>query len=166
MFKISQSYDIANRVKGTSWAIRSNIVEAVKDGMKDAEVISKTKFLSGMGRATATLNKRSGALHDSVHGVGRGGPKGYIATGELYSEGVEYAAAHEYGAIIQHPGARAFFYYLKFYSKKLKKWIRVLETQPHTITIPQRSFLGRAMDKVEPHLTAQIEAALEKAARD
>lgn len=163
---ITIGFNIGNPAERLSWAIRSNIINAVKVGMKDAEYISKVELLSGKGRAKTILNYRSGRLFNSVKGVGYGGPKGFIATGELSSEGVEYAAIHEYGGVIAHPGAKAHNVYMKWYSKLHKRIIRARQTEPHDIVIPKRSFLERAIKLNTANMEAKIARAIEVALKE
>lgn len=163
---ISITFAKENPAKSLSWAIRSNIINAVRVGMKDAEYISKVDLLSGKGQARTKLNYRSGRLYNSVKGVGRGGPAGFIATGELSSEGVEYAAIHEYGGTIHHPGSKAHNVYMRWYSKLYKRVVWARETPAHDITIPRRSFLERAMELNAANMEAKIERAIEVGLRD
>jgi hypothetical protein len=160
----SEAYNIANPLKSLSWAIRSNIIVAVKVGMREAEYISKIEFLSGQGRAKTILNRRSGRLYNSVKGVGRGGPAGFIASGSLYSEGVEYADIHETGGIIYHPGSTARNRIkMKFFWKKIGKIVFASKTKAHNIPIPQRSFIERAMRKLEPWMEDALDRAVKSA---
>jgi len=156
-------FSIPNPAKGFSWAIRSNIINAVKVGMRDAEYISKVELLSGGGKAKNILNYRSGRLSRSVKGTGRGGPAGFIATGELRSDGVEYAGIHEEGGIIQHPGTEKL---VKFYSKLYKKYVFSRGTEAHNINIKERSFLRRAIERNAANMESRIEWAIEVAIRD
>lgn len=157
------SFDLANPLKSLSWAIRSNIINAVKVGMREAEYISKIEFLSGGGRAKAVLNRRSGRLYNSVKGVGMGGPAGFIATGTLYTEGVEYASIHETGGVIRHPGSRARIRQFMKFKYPSGPWIYAKQTAAHDITIPQRSYLERAMKRLEPWMDSALERAIKAA---
>lgn len=73
--------------------------------------------------------------------------------GEKGSDLVKYAAANEFGATINHPGGTPFGYQTENKAKKgqirfMKKgsgFMVLGETGPHTIIIPERSFLRSAV---------------------
>lgn len=81
---------------------------------------------------------------------------GVPADAGQYEEGanlVMVASVHEYGAQIQHPGGTPYVYrdngQVQFVSKDHPEPDGV--TDPHTIDIPQRSFLRSTMDEKREH---------------
>ena len=80
---------------------------------------------------------------------------------------VKYAAIHEFGGIIQHPGSDK----LQAWTNAAGKKIVVHGTKPHAIPMPERSFMRSALADMrqtiidELRMTA-IEAALETVVND
>lgn len=86
--------------------------------------------------------------------------------GSAGSDVVKIAAVHEFGAEIQHPGGTAYGYKSKAaagrdeirFLKKGEGYLVLGETGPHTIVIPERSFIRSTVDEKEADYFAQIEA--------
>lgn len=105
-------------------------------------------------------NKRSGKARKLLNKSGGGGLRGsfkYTVNGYkiLISSNKPYAAIHNEGGTINHPGGTAYFYDTK---KKQLVWVRNTDpkaadlprTKPHKIEIPQRQFIGhdKEVDKL------------------
>jgi len=63
---------------------------------------------------------------------------------------IEVATTHEFGLTFEHPGGTAYFMdedgSIKFVSNEAAEGKNYPRTQPHSITVPERSFLRGTMD--------------------
>lgn len=80
--------------------------------------------------------------------------------GRVYSSGVRYAAIHEFGGIIRHPG-----------SSKFQSWIgpdgkhvATHYTRPHDIPMPERSYLRSSLAEMRDRIIADMTAAVKTSA--
>lgn len=103
------------------------------------------------------LNVKTGNLRRSIHSSVDA--SGDAVTGKVASSGdVKYAAIHEYGGVIKHPGGTAYFVgkdgLAHFVSNKIAfaygNWKR---TQPHSVTMPERSFLRSSLTDMKEEIT-------------
>lgn len=98
------------------------------------------------------LNVRSGNLRRSIQQMVTDLGVGVGVFGKVYSSGdVKYAAIHEFGGIIKHPGGTKFYIdkatgravFIKNLSEA-GAWAYP-ETRPHDIPMPERSFLRSSL---------------------
>lgn len=121
----------------------------------DARVIRK---LNG-----EVLKVRSGQLRRSIfHRVIQDANQ---VIGKVGSSGdVPYAAIHEFGGTIHHPGGTAYFYNSKegriaFVSNaKARETMR--RTRPHPIHMPERSFLRSSLADMATYIKEQLREAV------
>lgn len=103
--------------------------------------LSGPKMPVGKGSSTrGTLQPRSGNLRNRMSIGATVSGKKLKAT---ISNNMEYAAIHEYGGTINHPGGTPYFISggeLVFVRKNSPRAAFLPKTQPHTIKIPERSF--------------------------
>lgn len=121
----------------------------------DARVIRK---LNG-----EVLKVRTGQLRRSIfHRVEQDANR---VVGKVGSSGdVPYAAIHEFGGVINHPGGTAYFYDTKegriaFVSNaKARETMR--RTRSHPIHMPERSFLRSSLTEMADYIKEQLRAAV------
>jgi phage gpG-like protein len=121
---------IAKAMKRQTLALQRHIVE---------------DYLSGQ-----VLHVRSGALRRSIfETVDTSGP---VVTGQVFSSGdVKYAAIHEFGGTIHHPGGTAYFIdkdggLAVFVSNQNPLAATLPRTAPHEIPIPARPYMRPALE--------------------
>jgi phage gpG-like protein len=126
----------------------------------------QTEHLSGPTGAH-TLSVRSGALRRSVfQRVFEDASGVYGIVG--YGADVPYAAIHEFGGTIHHPGGTAFFIdksdVMHFVSNASALAAKLPRTKPHDIPMPERAPLRSAFaemqDQIKQELMATIAAAV------
>jgi phage gpG-like protein len=115
------------------------------------------------------LNVVTGALRSSIfHEVESTGD---TIIGRIASSGdVKYAAIHEFGGTISHPGGTAYIVIAgqgaTFISNAVAAGLGTRisgRTAPHTIHMPERSFLRSALREMEPKIRTTLEAAVTRA---
>lgn len=85
-----------------------------------------------------------------------------------FSSDVAYAAIHEFGGTINHPGGTAYFIdkatgMAQFVSNKSDIADRLPRTKPHTITMPERAPLRTAFAEFKPAIIAGLKEAIDDA---
>ncbi len=133
----------------TRRSIRGAVVELAGD--LKAGVLAK---LSG-----GVLNKRSGKLYDSIKQQMVENTTSLFA--RVYSDGVVYAAIHEYGGTIKHPGSDKFQAWTDGYGG----WIYAHKTKPHLIPMPERSYLRSTLEEMRSEIIARLTEAAHEGAR-
>jgi len=131
------------------------------------ESVSQMKYLSGP--RPDILAVKTGLLRKRVLGImsGTGGDPTVFGSITLGVSGIKYAAIHELGGTIHHPGSQARnFPYMVFFWKKRGFWARFRKTGPHDIPIPQRAYLQPAFEASLPRVKLLIQAAVDRAYRD
>lgn len=120
------------------------------------------------------LHQRSGQLARSIQR--RIEAASLAVYGFVYSAGdVKYAAIHEFGGVINHPGGTAYFPGAGinggalFYSNKAAAAVAqlghgVLRTEAHQIPIPERSFLRSSLRDQAPSIEKELRAVAIKTA--
>ena len=109
------------------------------------------------------LNRISGALARSINWLVT--EEGEAVIGKVRSSGdVKYAAIHEFGGVIHHPGGTAYVVIggrSVFVSNAKAAVMQVTgRTAPHDITIPKRSFLRSALADMKDEVVAGIKTAV------
>lgn len=113
------------------------------------------------------LNKRSGNLQRSI--TAEVTSTDTSVTGRVFSAGdVKYAAIHEFGGTIEHPGGTAYFIgkdgKAVFVSNAIAfaygSWAR---TKAHAIKMPKRSFMISSLTDKKDSIRDQLQAAVNEA---
>lgn len=127
------------------------------------ETISLTKQLAARVRANLSgqvLNKRSGALYNSIRSELVENP--LTLYGRVYvdpgSPAAKYAAIHEYGGVINHPGSNKFQAW-----QTAAGWVYTHRTRPHKIPMPERSYMRSALEEMRDTIIARLSAAAKQA---
>lgn len=123
-----------------------------------ADVVSN--YLSGQ-----VLKNRTGTLRRSINQEVK--VEGYDVIGTVGTN-VEYAAIHEYGGTIHHPGGTAYMATpdgLRFIRNDNPLSGRLPRTRAHDIPIPQRAFLHPALEAGREPAVRDVRAAVERAVR-
>lgn len=114
------------------------------------EVSKQTLMLEALVKrklSNDVLRVRTGNLRASIHSVVDEGPTSI--TGKVASSGdVKYAAIHEFGGTIKHPGGTPFMSFegqTFFVSKQKAANLNLPVTRPHDIPIPERSFMRSSL---------------------
>jgi phage gpG-like protein len=112
------------------------------------------------------LKTRTGLLRDSI--TVQVDDDGSTITGTIGTN-VEYAAIHEFGGIIHHPGGTAYMLIkgqLTFISNASPLASELLRTRPHDIPMPERSFLRSTLTEQRSTVLAAFKEALAEAVSD
>ena len=153
MFTISIKGDenIINQFEGMGAEVRAALMATVPELAKALQGHVVQDKLNGQ-----VLNQRSGALARSIQQESPIEQDGGIY-GRVFSSGdVKYAAIHEYGGVIKHPGGTAYIPGLgpgglpAFISNSAADGLAsighaVPRTLPHDIPMPERSFLRSSL---------------------
>lgn len=134
------------------FASRDNVRKEVRSLTDDLQQLVVRK-LSG-----EVLNVRSGALRASIKSEII--DNGY--TGRVFSSGVPYAAIHEYGGIIDHPGSNL----LQVFRAPDGKMVFTMFTRPHQIPIPERSYMRSSLNEMRDEIVARLTQATKNAANE
>lgn len=76
-----------------------------------------------------------------------------------YGSKLPYAAIHEYGGVINHPGGTPYFIKngeLRFVRKRHPLAAKLPKTKPHIITMPARPYLNPALQEFERETKPQF----------
>jgi len=153
--------------------IQANVFQALVQGMRLAESISQTKYLTGP--RPDKLGVVTGLLRSSVKGGAQlGGGSGIFAIGVLragyFGGEVKYAAIHEYGGKTSpHPIEAKNVPRLVFFWKKKGIWMRIRKVNHPGSNIPARPYLSTAMaDTAMPGgiIDRMIQASIDRAYKD
>ncbi len=152
---------ISVQVDATKAIVKLERAEASTREAVRAEVVSLTKQLAQQVRANLSgkvLNMRSGRLYNSITNEMIEDTTSII--GEVATRGVPYAAIHEYGGVIKHPG-----------SNKFQAWMGAAGmvythfTRAHDIPIPERSYMRSALAEMRDSIVARLTNAAKTGAR-
>lgn len=166
---------VITRIKRGETLLGRHIVRALMDSGAELAGYIKREKLSGQA-----LKRQTGRLSRSIHAE----PVQSDPAAGRYSvevgTNVEYAAIHEFGGEINHPGSSLLqrwpnegsFSFSPMTGKVTQKQgqfvtdIFARHTRPHKIKLPQRSFLRTAMadkrDWIDAHMRAAIQTALDE----
>ena len=137
------------RVPLMAGAIRTRIKAAVWSLTTELQAYVVKNKLSGQ-----VLNKISGHLQQSIQQTAI--ETGTEITGYVYSAGdVKYAAIHEYGGIIHHPGSDKF----QAFMGSNGAMVFTNHTAPHVINMPERSYLRSSLAENAQHITDTLQEA-------
>jgi hypothetical protein len=141
--------------------------EAVKTGMRAGGEDLRGKMTQNLsGRI---LNIQTGHYRRNIY-VSQPKDEGDAIVLEYGARGVPYAAAHEFGITIKHPGGTPFFIrpdgLAQFVSKRIGRSLGLPETRPHDIPIPERRPLRDAAERAVPSFKQQIALYTIKALKD
>lgn len=112
------------------------------------------------------LNKISGNLIRSIQQTVTG--NSYQVKGSVFSAGdVKYAAIHEYGGTIQHPGGTAYIIDSKtkmavFISNAAAEGKNYPRTAAHEITMPERSYMRTAFAEFQDTIKSTLTLAIQE----
>jgi phage gpG-like protein len=126
------------------------------------EALVKTGKLNGQ-----VLNRITGALARSI--TQEVTATDNSVTGRVYSSGdVKYAAIHEYGGVINHPGGTAYLpgageggkaaFVSNLWASSYP--VELPRTKPHQIPMPERSFLRSSLSDMASEISLGLKAAV------
>ena len=116
------------------------------------------------------LNVKTGQLRANIFQDVEDGPGGIV--GSIFeAQNVKYAAIHEFGGVIQHPGGTA---YLIDPKTGVSKWIsnkasiadQLPRTKAHTIHMPERSYLRSSLGEMKATIIEQLTDTVQKAMQE
>jgi phage gpG-like protein len=137
------------------------LTPAIRSALRGT-IVTLTQALAATVRAKLSggvLQMRTGALFRSI----KSEMVENTATiyGRVYSDGVRYAAIHEFGGTIQHPGSSKFQAW-----QGAEGWIYTHFTRPHAIPIPERSYLRSSLAEMRDDIVDRLTEAVRSAARE
>lgn len=116
------------------------------------------------------LNVRTGQLRANIFADAQ--DTGGAIEGKIYvGANVKYAAIHEFGGVIKHPGGTA---YLIDPKSGMAKWISNKEsiadtlprTKPHDIPMPERSYLRSSLGEMKAEILAELADTVAQAMKE
>jgi phage gpG-like protein len=121
----------------------------------DSKVVDK---LSG-----PVLNRKTGALARSINWLVE--DQGQAVIGKVRSSGdVKYAAIHEFGGVIHHPGGTAYIIEsgqaVWISNAKAATMENVRRTAPHDITMPERSYMRSTLADMKDEIEEGLREAV------
>lgn len=145
-------------------------VEKARAGAKsvlDAWAYELAGYIKASKLSGNPLNRRSGRLSSSVHPVDQSSGE-TISAGAGGGAGVPYAKIHEYGGTINHPGGTAYFVSALlgrtfFVSNASALAASLPRTQPHTIDMPERSYMRSGLRDKAPSGIEALRTAVKEA---
>ncbi len=164
---------ISLQITGTDAVVRrlgdmpGKITTAAKSSL-DAWAQQLAGYIKSDKLSGDPLNRRSGRLSSSVHPMSSQSADS-VSGGAGGGAGVPYAHIHEYGGVINHPGGTAFFIskllggHAFFVSNASSLAASLPRTQPHSIPMPERSYMRSAFREQAPDGIAQLRAAVKEA---
>lgn len=146
--RLENAENLIARLEKAPALIRKNLAEAIaKAGDDLADYIRMTK-LSG-----TVLQARSGALRRSIRSEFTDNGKRMVA--KVGSHGIKYAAIHEYGGVINHPGSDKLQVF-----KSGGKTVFAHGTRPHKIPMPMRSYLRDSLSESREVIVNRMREAI------
>jgi phage gpG-like protein len=116
------------------------------------------------------LNVRTGALRSGIHHDIESTPT--KVTGSVASSrDVPYAAIHEFGGSINHPGGTAYYIdgksgIAQFVSNTSAIADLLPRTKPHVINLPERSFLRSSLRDMSERIKTELGEAVKEGMRE
>lgn len=154
-------------VIGRLGEIPGKVTQAAKSSL-DAWAMELAGYIKASKLSGNPLNRRSGRLSESVHSMSSQSSD-TVSAGAGGGAGVPYARIHEFGGVINHPGGTAFFISQllggrAFFVSNASAIAESLpRTQPHTINMPERSYMRSAFRERSQDGIAQLRAAVKEA---
>jgi phage gpG-like protein len=140
----------------TMSALRGEIASITGD-IKEAVL----KKLTG-----AVLYYRTGDLYTSVRQEMReNAARGYIYGRVYVDPKIKYAAIHEYGGVIKHPGSNKFQAWFDQNKPGPTGWTYTHFTRPHDIPMPQRSYMRSTLEEMRAEIVSRLTEAAKAGAR-
>lgn len=124
-------------------------------------IVQLTQALANLVRGKLSggvLNRRSGRLYNSIQSQLIENTTSIY--GRVSTHGVPYAAIHEFGGVIKHPGSSKFQAW-----QGPGGWVYTHMTRPHDIPIPQRSYMRSSLSEMQAEVVERMTAAVRGAAR-
>lgn len=142
-------------------------IEAAAKSSLDAWATELAGYIKASKLSGDPLHRRSGRLSASVHPMtSQGGDT--VSGGAGGGAGVPYAKIHEFGGTINHPGGTAYFVSSElgravFVSNASAMADRLPRTRPHSIPMPERSYMRSGFEERAPSGIEQLRAAVKAA---
>lgn len=152
--------ELFGRLERITPSVLAGLLTVTRTIAIELEAYVKTEKLSGQ-----VLNVVRGNLRRSIHNAVT--QAAALIQGMVFSDGsVKYARIHEYGGTINHPGGTAYFVSyaggvggVTFVSNKSGLSEHLPRTKPHTITMPERSFLRSALADMRGAIATRLQQA-------
>jgi phage gpG-like protein len=132
--------------------VRSALRGTIVDLTQSLAELVRTKLSGGV------LKVRSGRLLASITSTLVENTTSIV--GKVETRGVPYAAIHEYGGTIHHPGSSKFQAW-----EGPDGWVRTHFTRPHDIVMPMRSYMRSSLEEMRSEIVARLTAAAHSGAR-
>lgn len=159
--EIKGDREVLAKIGAMSGAVHASLLKAVTKLSLQLETLVKNKLTNQV------LNVRSGDLRRSIFSRVNN-EKDYVG-GDVASSGdVKYAAIHEFGGTIKHPGGTAYLVTQRgaiFISNAKAAAMKTdpKRTRPHDIPMPERSFLRSSLGDMKGQIISSLTEAVEKA---
>ena len=146
------------------------VVAGVNDGLKYALRVAVTQTMITGGGKHAPVNStkltvRSGNLRRDIRVV-PAKKEGEVFIGGLEaggSGGVPYAAIHEFGGTIKHPGTFMISYPMHW--KKGTQDVFAMRVKAHDIKMPARPYMGPALKQSSSNIMGFVQKRLDRLAK-
>jgi phage gpG-like protein len=173
MFNVVEvgSKEIAQRLRASGGALMDTIAGRVQALAIRLQGYIVTNKLSGqvLNVGKAYPGHTPGQLRSSItSAIDRNDP---VITGRVFSAGdVKYAAIHEFGGTIHHPGGTAYYIdrstgLARFVSNSSGAAEYLPRTRPHDIVMPERSFMRTGLADFKPTIVEELAAVATMALR-
>ena len=152
------------KLNGMPQAVHDKLVSTVYRLAIQLETLVKRK-LSG-----EVLNVQTGALRSGIFNTVT--DSGTKVTGKVAApKNVPYAAIHEFGGVIHHPGGTAYFIDSKsqlavFVKNSDVRAALLPRTKPHDIVMPERSYLRSSLSDMREQIVADIKQSVMQSIRE
>ncbi len=163
-FQVTGDKELIGKLQHLPADMRASLLRKINELSIRLEAHIKADKLSGN-----PLHVRSGDLRDSItHEVTQSGSS---IEGKVFSSGnIPYAAIHEYGGIIHHPGGTPYFIegltgMAVFVSIAAALNRNLPVTRAHDIPIPERSYMRTGLADMKTAIIDGMSEAVGEAAR-
>jgi phage gpG-like protein len=144
-----------------------SVAKGLTTGMLYVQELARTTFILSGGKNAAVdgslLTSRSGKLRKSIKIVPpKPGGSGAFGMQTGLTSSLVYAAIHEYGGTINHPGSVPRKASVLHWTDASGKSVFAMRTRPHVIRIPKRPYMKPALKMGKPHLMAAVSAQIKR----
>jgi phage gpG-like protein len=125
------------------------------------EIVKLTQALAILVRGKLSggvLNKRTGRLYNSIQSQLIENTTAIY--GRVSTSGVPYAAIHEFGGVIKHPGSSKFQAW-----QSPGGWVYARMTRPHDIPSPERSYMRSSLADMRDEIVERMSSAVRDGAK-
>ena len=161
--KLVGDREVIARFREMPSKMRGALVRKVTALRLKLEAHIKNDKLSGQVLKVQTGNLRASIFSQTID-------EGDTIIGRAASSGdVKYAGIHEFGGVIEHPGGTPYMMIegkTVFVSKMLSKNLNLPVTAPHSIPMPERSFMRSSLADMREEIVDGMTQAVKGAAAE